>query len=160
MRSPGFPTILVKMPTEICANSLRQALGSKTGEMDFIANEFSPMSSLLAPSFDCWGSIKETHKVTVKTLDDYCTEQGITNIDILKSDTQGFDLEVLKGAEKLFKGQRVHLVYMEIIFSDMYKGLPRLDEIYAFMADHGFHLVSFYEFFYQHDRAGWTDALF
>src|ERR1700693_617976 len=83
-RSSGIPDLYL--------NNL--ALGSKTGEMDFIANEFSPMSSLLAPSFDCWGSIKETHKVTVKTLDDYCTEQGITNIDILKSDTQGFDLEV------------------------------------------------------------------
>jgi FkbM family methyltransferase len=136
------------------------ALGSESGEMDFIANERSDMSSLLEPSIDCWGAVKERRKVPVRTLDDYCAKQDVTHIDILKSDTQGFDLEVVKGASQLLKRRRVHLVYMEIIFSDMYKRLPRLDQIYAFMADHGFCLVSFYKFYYQHDRASWTDALF
>jgi hypothetical protein len=42
----------------------------------------------------------------------------------------------------------------------MYKGLPRFDEIYAFLADRRFALVSSYDFYYQHGRAGWTDALF
>jgi FkbM family methyltransferase len=136
------------------------ALGSESGQMDLIGNEYSNMSSLLEPSADCFGAIKEARKVTVKTLGDYCAEQGITHIDILKSDTQGFDLEVLKGASDLLKSRRIHLVYMEIIFSDMYKGLPRLDQIFGFLADHGFFLVSFYKFYYRNDKAAWTDALF
>lgn len=44
--------------------------------------------------------------------------------------------------------------------SRLYIGLPRLAQVYGFMADHGFRLVSFYRFYYQHDRAAWTDALF
>ena len=35
-----------------------------------------------------------------------------------------------------------------------------MDEIYGFLADRGFALVSFYRFFYQNQRAGWADALF
>src|SRR5207253_4668851 len=96
----------------------------------------------------------------VRTIDSYCAERGITIIDILKSDTQGFDLEVIKGAARLLEQRRIQLIYMEITFSDMYKGLPRFDEIYGFLADRGFALVSFYDFYYQHGRAGWTDALF
>jgi FkbM family methyltransferase len=136
------------------------ALGSESGEMDLIGNEYSYMSSLLEPSVDCWGAIREPRKVPVKTLDEYCAVQGITHIDILKSDTQGFDLEVVKGATRLLINRRIHLVYMEVIFSDMYKGLPSLGQIYRFMTDHGFHLVAFYQFYFQHDRAAWTDALF
>jgi FkbM family methyltransferase len=136
------------------------AVGSKSGEMDFIVHEASVMSSLLEPSFDCWTPVKETQTVTVQTLDEYCAKAGITHIDIVKSDTQGFDLEVVKGASGLLAKGRVRLIYMEIIFSDMYKGLPSLDEIYRFMTDHGFRLVAFYEFYFQHERAAWADAMF
>ena len=36
------------------------------------------------------------------TLDYYCKKNKIKKIDILKSDTQGCDLNVLKGAKKFF----------------------------------------------------------
>jgi hypothetical protein len=49
---------------------------------------------------------------------------------------------------------------MEIIFSEMYKGLPTLDEIYRFMTERGFYLVAFYDFHYQNNRVGWCDAMF
>jgi FkbM family methyltransferase len=136
------------------------ALGSESGAMEFIENTSSDMSSFLEPGIDCWGAVKERVQVKLRTLDDYCAERGVGHIDILKSDTQGFDLEVMKGAKQLLMLRRIRLVYMEITFSDMYKRLPRLDEIWAFMADHGFSLVSFYKVTYQHDRAGWTDVLF
>ena len=55
---------------------------------------------------------------------------------------------------------RVRLIFLEIIFSEMYSGLPSLDEIYRHLCDRGFGLVTFYKFYYQHNRAGWTDALF
>jgi hypothetical protein len=51
-------------------------------------------------------------------------------------------------------------VFMEITFSDMYKGLPRLDELYRFMIERGFRLVAFYDFHYQNNRLGWCDGLF
>ncbi len=136
------------------------ALGSRSEPRVLIENTFSVMSSLLEPSIDCWGELKERREVDVWTLDDYCAKQSVTSIDILKSDTQGFDLEVIKGAQQLIEERLIHLLYMEIIFSDMYKGLPRLDETYGFLADREFSLVSFYTFYYQHDRAAWTDALF
>src|ERR1041385_1246675 len=84
----------------------------------------------------------------------------LNHLDILKSDTQGFDLAVLQGAQRLLERRAVRLVFMEITFSKMYEELPRFDQIYAFLLDRGFALVSFYDFYYQRERAGWTDALF
>jgi FkbM family methyltransferase len=136
------------------------ALGSRPGVSDFLENTCSVMSSFLEPGQDCWGNIRSRRAVEVKTIDDYCQHNDISHIEILKSDTQGFDLEVIRGAENRLAQSFIHLIFLEITFSDMYKRLPRLDEIYAFLIDRGFFLVSFYKFEYQNNRAGWTDALF
>lgn len=136
------------------------ALGARAESRTFIHSEPDNMSSFLEPSVDGWGTIKDRYPVQVITVDDYCAARGIERIDILKSDTQGFDLDVIRGAQRTIDARAIHLIYMEITFSDMYEGLPRFDEIYAFLADRGFALVSFYDFYYQHERAAWTDALF
>jgi len=135
------------------------ALGSQRGRVEFIENTRSDMSSILEPSIECKGKIQDRYPVEVTTLDDYCAERHIPAIDILKSDTQGFDLEVIKGGKNLLTEQRIHLIYMEMTFCDMYKGLPRADDIFAYLFDYGFSLVSFYNFFYRDDLAAWCDVL-
>lgn len=136
------------------------ALGARAESRTFFDTDPPDMSSLREQSADAWGTIKSAYAVDVTTVDDYCAARAIERIDILKSDTQGFDLDVLKGARRMLERRAVHLVFMEITFSDMYKGAPRFDEIYAFLTAHRFALVSFYDFYYQRGRAGWTDALF
>lgn len=139
------------------------ALGSCSGEAQlFESAAGTPMNSLLRPRPEGLGggTVTGTTPVPVSTVDEYCREHNIGHIDILKTDTQGYDLEVIKGAAKMIEARAVHLVYMEIIFSDMYQGLPRMDEIYGFLADRGFVLVSFYPFAYWGNKASWTDGLF
>ncbi len=136
------------------------ALGERVESRTFFDTDPPDMSSLLEQSVDAWGRIKGTYPVEVTTLDDYCAAHGVERIDILKSDTQGFDLDVIKGARRMIDHRSIKLILMEITFSDMYKGSPRFDEIYAHLAERRFALVSFYDFYYQHGRAGWTDALF
>jgi FkbM family methyltransferase len=136
------------------------ALGSETGEYEFYEMNCSAMSSFLPPGRDGWSRIVQTVRTRVSTVDDYCAAQDIASIDIMKSDTQGFDLEVLRGARGMLDAARVHLVYLEVNFAEIYEDLPRLDEIYAFLADRGYALVAFYRFQFQHDRASWSDALF
>jgi FkbM family methyltransferase len=136
------------------------ALGAKSGTSEFIESVGSDMSSFLEPSVETKGSIKQRIQVKVTTIDDYCRERDIGHIDILKSDTQGFDLEVLKGATGLLSKNAIHLVYVEINFSDLYKNAARLDEIFGFLASHSLAFVTFYKFHYRDGRADWTDALF
>ena len=48
------------------------------------------------------------------SLDDFCTEQGIRQIDLLKLDIQGNEAEALAGARRLFTEGRVGVVFIEL----------------------------------------------
>lgn len=136
------------------------ALGSSSGQNVLLENSESVMSSFLPLSEFGWGSIMKETWVEVTTIDQFCRNQDIEQIDILKSDTQGFDLEVFKGAERTIVANKIGLIYFEMIFSDQYKNLPSISEIYDFLTSRDFLLVSFYQFNYQKQLASWTDALF
>lgn len=136
------------------------ALGSTLGQMPFLENSNSDMSSFLPLSKLGWGSVTKETLVEVKTIDQFCEKEKIEQIDILKSDTQGFDLEVFKGAENTIRSNKIGLIYFEIIFSEMYENLPSFSQTFDFLTNRGFRLISFYEFHYQNQLASWTDALF
>jgi FkbM family methyltransferase len=138
----------------------KNGMGAAREMKAFVENELSDMSSFLEPGEDAWGSVTCRPALQLDTVDDYCNRAGIGHIDILKSDTQGYDLEVLRGASKLLRDKRIDLIYLEVIFSKMYQGSPRFDEVYALLANYGMTLVSFYDMHYQHNRLSWTNALF
>jgi FkbM family methyltransferase len=136
------------------------ALGANRDRRVLLENSVSALTSLLPPGEASWGEIVNQTQVDVHTLDTYCKDNGITHIDVLKSDTQGFDLEVLKGGIGLLTEHRVHLVFVELNFFELYKGLARFEEVYFFMRDLGFVPVAFYN---QHTRDSgieWADGMF
>ena len=136
------------------------ALGAQSGELALFENSSSDMNSFLEMGSGGSGEIIGQTIVPVKTIDQFCAEQNIAQIDILKIDAQGFDFEVIKGAKESILANKVKLIYFEIIFSEMYKNVPRFSVVYDFLLDHGFVLVSLYDFHYQEGLAGWTDGLF
>ena len=136
------------------------ALGANIGSQVFLENQFSEMSSFLELGENGWGEITGQVIVDVITIDHFLDNSSIKFLDILKSDTQGFDFEVLKGAEEAIRNNCIGLIYLEINFSDIYKSLPSFDEIYSFLINRGFILVSIYEITYQNEIASFSDALF
>ena len=52
----------------------------------------------------------ETFKVQSDTLDNYCKDNQIEKIDILKIDTEGSELDILQGAQNILKKTDVVLV--------------------------------------------------
>ncbi|MBK8284631.1 MAG: FkbM family methyltransferase [Ahniella sp.] len=59
--------------------------------------------------------------------------------DFIKLDVQGFELEVLKGAERLLPN--VEVILAEVNLLDIHKDVPLVHEVSNWLADHGF--VSF-----------------
>jgi FkbM family methyltransferase len=136
------------------------ALGSTVGKKSFIENTDSDMSSFLQLSKTGWGEVKKHETVDVTTVDRFLSDHAIASVDILKSDTQGYDFEVFKGAEQAMRENRIGLIYFEFIFSEMYRDLPQFDEVYRFLVDRGFLLVSIYDFHRRNNLADWADMLF
>src|SRR3954471_6435418 len=105
------------------------AVGATPGPHRFLVNSDFYMSSFLEPGPQAWGAVTRETTVEVVTLDDYCARKGIESIDVLKSDTQGYDLEVLKGARGLMEAGRIGLILVEIIFAELYKDGARVEDI-------------------------------
>jgi FkbM family methyltransferase len=89
---------------------------------------------------------KQELEVACSTVDDFCLEHGIDSIDVLKLDTEGADLSVMKGAVRKLSSGRVGYVYAE--FNDLQ---PRqgvsggaLTPIAELLAPFGFRYVATY----------------
>lgn len=145
-----------------CTNvtTWNRGVGSCVGELPFIENTNSDMSSFLQPGVDCWGAVNKRTTVPVITLDAFVEEQAIPRVSLLKSDTQGFDFEVFKGASGLLADDRVGLIYFEFIFSSMYENLPKFHDVFQFLTERRFSLVGIYQQHRQRHCLSWADLLF
>ncbi|MDX9912624.1 MAG: FkbM family methyltransferase [Phycisphaerales bacterium] len=83
--------------------------------------------------------------VPVESLDAYCARQGIERVDVLKMDVEGAELGVLAGAVGTLRDRGVRFVLSECEFR-LRADEPHapFSELHAFLAAHGFVVVSFY----------------
>ena len=51
--------------------------------------------------------------MTLKTLDDFCAENEVTEIGYLKIDVEGHELNVLRGAHRMLEEGRIRFVQFE-----------------------------------------------
>ncbi len=65
-------------------------------------------------------------EVKTITLDDFCLENKVENIDLLKIDTEGHEKEVLAGANNLFSKKKVKYILIEFHSSKMYKNYDKI----------------------------------
>ncbi len=136
-------------------------LGDATHTAQLHQFKYHFMNSILPP-----GPAHTKHQptgaveVNMRTLDDYCREQDVAHINLLKTDTQGLELQVLRGGHGMLSAGAVELIYCEIIFSEIYAGMGRAHEIMAYLHEHGFELLAVYPTHHADGRAAWTDMLF
>jgi FkbM family methyltransferase len=143
---------------DVCINML--ALGSVSEKRAFHENSHTEMSSFLPLGEIGWGDIVSQTQVPIMRGDEYCASKSITNIDVLKIDTQGFDFEVIKGFSTMLEVGAVRVVYFEVTFMELYDNLPNFGETYQYLTSFGFHLVSFYGIGYRDNRAFAGDVVF
>jgi FkbM family methyltransferase len=90
-------------------------------------------------------SVADVRDVNICTLDYImkatAVPQGLVP-DFLSLDTQGSELNILKGGEQTFHNHCVALA-TEVEFHPMYKGQPLFSDIFDFALRHGFHFVGF-----------------
>jgi len=116
-------------------------LGSEDGELEMNIFEESLISSFL-PGKMVTSKIKEVRKVPVRRLDSVLQEilPGVAAERIyLKCDTQGFDLQVVKGAAGLMR--QIVGLQSEIAVKTLYVGMPRYLESLAFYESLGLELM-------------------
>lgn len=56
---------------------------------------------------------EQGYDIQVKKLDTFCHEHNIKNIDYLKIDTEGHDLDVIRGAANMLKEKQIYFIEVE-----------------------------------------------
>lgn len=105
-------------------------------------------------------SVRERVTVQTRRLDDLLADTGtIGDIDLMKIDTQGAELQVLRGATGTLA--RVRIIWVEVSFVRLYEGSALFADVHAFMKQHGFRLYSLHDGFRGSDgELLQADALF
>jgi FkbM family methyltransferase len=83
--------------------------------------------------------------VEMQCLDDYVPRQGWSDVHVLKINAEGYDLAILKGGSKLLKEGKIHLIFTEMNFKQLYQGQGGFTELHDFLGQLGYTLVGCYE---------------
>jgi hypothetical protein len=78
--------------------------------------------------------------IECKTLDEVLREEGLTDVDFVKLDTQGAELGILEGATSVLADKAFGLE-VEVSFAEIYKGQPLFASIDLFIKQYGFNLI-------------------
>jgi FkbM family methyltransferase len=105
-------------------------------------------------------SADATVEVSTIPLDDFLEDRGIDRIDILKSDTEGMELEVLKGATRLLGSDRLRSILIEVGFSEDDPQHVPLHTVTERLAGFGFGLHGLFDHYYDKDVHVFSNALF
>ena len=135
-------------------NAFNYALGSKSEKVKFHVSSNLQSSSILEPT----GHLEKypntifnkTIDVNVRTLDSF----DITDCDMLVLDTQGYELEVLKGAFNTLKTTKI--IFCEVCIVELYKNCPLLKDIQDFLSEYELVEIDWVD----GKEKGWGDALF
>ncbi len=129
--------ILEKVAKEINGDVACELLGAQSGEaVDFHVMETGSSVYAEQSAID-----REIEHRTLQALDKLV---GGRTVDILKIDVQGYELEVLKGAQDVLSS--VNAVVLELSLIAVNKGAPIFHEMIEFMSERGFVLYDILEF--------------
>lgn len=79
--------------------------------------------------------------IKISTLDNYCTNNKINTIDLLKIDTQGYEDKVLEGAKNTIQNNKINIIICEIMFDDAYEKYFNFSDIEKYLINNNFRMV-------------------
>jgi len=83
--------------------------------------------------------------VDLDTIDEFCRTENIPQIDFLKVDTEGHDLDVLKGAGSMLRNQNINIVQVEAGMNPKNNKFVTCGKFSSYFEGMGYYLFGVYE---------------
>lgn len=144
---PTFLRLLAKaFPPHVVCNPF--GLGSAQGERTlYVFDEGSGLNSLyrrqgLEAGYGLTPQ-QRTETAHLDTLDHYCQKHGVFDIDLLKADVEGHELEVFKGAKQMLAKRRIKIIQFEYGGCNI-DARVLLKDFFDFFQPHGYAFYKIY----------------
>jgi FkbM family methyltransferase len=100
-------------------------VGAQAGRLTLHYSESASELASFRPEVNAIDYVRNDQRVEVDVLrlDDYVRGAGLTRVDFLKIDTEGYELEVLEGAQDLIRDLRPTAVQLEFNLHHMLRGV-------------------------------------
>jgi len=138
------------------------AFGDQPGVAKMRVQGGSHLASIIDPSRPGAGDSEVLQNVPVDTIDTFCRAREVSKIDLLKIDTEGYEMQVLAGAEAMLSKGAAGMVLAEVSFHGDDSRHTPFSSVWAFLSSRGFDLFGFYQQSWYRDRHAmdYCDALF
>jgi len=123
------------------------ALSSSSGSEKIALSENSPTTNSLRNyvTQNQEMSNNSTQIVQIQTIDNYFKQKSLEKIDLLKTDTEGYDLEVLKGGKSLLNSKCINFIITEVTFDPKDNTHTQFSDINKILWDYGYGIIGFYD---------------
>ena len=113
-----FRELKIKAELDPRWTAIHSAVGDTNGSVLITCDGTNQMNHIKRPSDEVELHYSEANyeSVSVAKLDDICKDRSINTIGMLKTDTEGFDGQVLLGASELLVNNQVFSVLAEVSF--------------------------------------------
>ena len=139
---------LVRNTSGANVKTFNVGLGSSNQQVEVntqVDNQNSVMNSLVAEKNSLSKENTKTEIVEILTLENFCEQNKISKIDFLKIDTEGFDLEVLKGAVGLLEKQAIPFILTEVSMNPTNTYHVDFVEMKHYMESFSYYIFGIYE---------------
>lgn len=125
------------------------ALGERNGQLEIktFTGRNSVLNSLNPESMNMEG---KSEIIQINNGDQFCVENKIEYIDLLKIDTEGFEVQVLKGFSGMMGNSKIGSVFCEVGFRKSNKRNTYINDVFDFLGEHGFEFYGLYDMYNKH----------
>jgi FkbM family methyltransferase len=122
--------------------AINVALGSEVGSKELLVGNNSERGSF---HFNETGEqVMRRQRVKVETLDNFCKSKNVDRVNFLKIDTEGHDMDVIKGAKGMLSSHSIDLVQLEVT-TDYENSLhSSMCEVIKYMRKHKYKMYGIY----------------
>lgn len=145
------PSVFSKLKKSTESNKnvyvINKGIGNEDLILNFYKNNNTGTSSFLEPNdFHKAHLARKYEKIEIPTIsiNQFCQQNSIDKIDILKLDIEGFELNALKGCKEMLLENKIDFIYTEVNLIPTYEGQCLIEEVIAFLRKLNYIPYNFY----------------
>jgi FkbM family methyltransferase len=124
---------------------IQLAFGSRRELTTMCLHEESELNTLISDQNRVADLTGQIESVDVDTIDNFCREHMVENIDLLKMDVQGWELEILHGSKAMLSRNAIRFVFAEVGFRKSEADAQYFGDLNDFLQANNFDFCGFYD---------------